>query len=107
MNGDKKPKIRKTKIKKRTISAEPVIDLSDNLHEIQTSSSQFLTPGKKTILFYVITSTTHLIPAFKSNKVYVIYGHIGVVFNCYTLDVTDQFQARFEKTKFNVIEVSK
>lgn len=67
MNGDKKPKIRKTKIKKRTISAEPVIDLSDNLHEIQTSSSQFLTPGKKTILFYVITSTAHFIPAFKSN----------------------------------------
>ena len=67
MNVDKKTKISKTKIKKRTILAEPVIDLKGNLHEIQTSSSQFLTPGKKPILFYVITSTTHLIPAFKSN----------------------------------------
>ena len=67
MNVDNKTKISKTKIKKRTISAEPVIDLGDNLHEMQTSSSQFLALGKKTILFYVITSTTHLIPAFKSN----------------------------------------
>ena len=107
MNVDKKTKISKSKIKKRTISAEPVIDPSDNFHEIQTSSSQFLTPGKEPILFYVITSTTHLIPAFKSNQAYVIYGHIGVAFNRHTLDVTDQFQARFGKTKFNVIEVSK
>ena len=67
MNVDKKTKISKTMIRKRTISAEPVIDVSENLHEIQTSPSQFLTPGRKTILFYVVTSTTHPIPAFKSN----------------------------------------
>ena len=104
MNVDKKTQISKTKRNKRTISAELVIDLSDNLREIQTSSSQFLTPGNKPILFYVITSTAHLIPDFKSNQANVIYRHIGGVFNHQTLDITDHFQAKFRKTKFNVVE---
>ena len=67
MNVDKKTQITKTKKSKRTISAEPVSELSDSLHEMQTLSSQFVTQGKKPILLDVITSTTHLNPAFKSN----------------------------------------
>ena len=67
MNVDQKPQISKIKKNKRTISAEPVSELSDSLHEIQTLSSQFVTQGKKPILLDVITSTTHLNPAFKSN----------------------------------------
>ena len=67
MNVDKKTQIGKTKKNKRTIPLEPVSELSDSLHEIQTLSSQFVTQGKKPILLDVITSTTHLNPAFKSN----------------------------------------
>ena len=67
MNVDQKTQISKIKKNKRTISAEPVSELSDSLHEIQTLSSQFMTQGKKPILLDVITSTTHLNPAFKSN----------------------------------------
>lgn len=67
MNVDQKTQISKIKKNKRTISAEPVSELSDSLHEIQTLSSQFVTQGKKPILLDVITSTTHLNPAFKSN----------------------------------------
>ena len=62
MNVNKKTQIGKTKKKKkkRNIPAEPVSELSDSLHEIQTSSSQFVTPGKKPILFHVRTSTAQL-----------------------------------------------
>ena len=70
MSVDKKIQIDKTKKNKRTISAETDSELSDSLNEIQISSSQFVIPGKKPILFYVITfitSTAHFIPAFKSN----------------------------------------
>ena len=67
MNVDQKTQISKIKKNKRTISAEPVSELSDSLHEIQTLSSQFVKQGKKPILLDVITSTTHLNPAFKSN----------------------------------------
>ena len=67
MNVDQKTQISKIKKNKRTISAEPVSELSDSLHEIQTLSSQFVTQGKKPILLDVITSTTHLNPAFKPN----------------------------------------
>ena len=67
MNVDKKTQITKTKKSKRTISAEPVSELSDSLHEMQTLPSQFVTQGKEPILLDVITSTTHLNPAFKSN----------------------------------------
>ena len=67
MNVDQKTQISKIKKNKRTISAEPVSELSDSLHEIQTLSSQFVAQGKKPILLDVITSTTHLNPAFKSN----------------------------------------
>ena len=65
MNVDKKTQIGKTKKNKRTIPSEPVSELSNSLHEIQTSSSQFVTPGKKQILLYVITSTPHFTPGFK------------------------------------------
>ena len=47
MNVDKKTQIGKTKKNKRTIPLEPVSELSDSLHEIQISSQQFVTPGKK------------------------------------------------------------
>ena len=67
MNIEKKTQIGKTKKNKWTIPAEPVSELSDSLHEMQTSSSQTVTPGKKPTLFYVITSTAHFIPAFKWN----------------------------------------
>ena len=67
MSVDKKTQIDKTKKNKRTISAEPDSELSDSLHEIQTSTSQFVIPGKKSVLFYVVTSTAHFIPTFKSN----------------------------------------
>ena len=67
MNVDQKTQISKIKKNKRTISAEPVSELSDSLHEIQTLSSQFVTQCKKPILLDVITSTSHLNPAFKSN----------------------------------------
>ena len=67
MNVDKKTQITKSKKNKRTIPAEPDSELSDNLHETQTSSSQFVTPGKKPILLYVITSTVYFISDFKSN----------------------------------------
>ena len=67
MSVDKKTQIDKTKKNKRTISAEPDSELSDSLHEIQTSTSQFAIPGKKSVLFYVVTSTAHFIPTFKSN----------------------------------------
>ena len=67
MNVDKKTQIGETKKNKWTIPSEPVSELSDSLHEIQTSSSEFVTPGKKEILFYVITSTADFIPGFKSN----------------------------------------
>ena len=73
---------------------------------MQTLSSQFVTQGKKPILLHVITSTTHLNPAFKSNSDYVIYGHIGGVFNRQTWDITDHLQTRFGKTKFNVVDFS-
>ena len=33
--------------KTQTIPVEPVSELSDSSHEIQTSSSQFVTSGKK------------------------------------------------------------
>ena len=67
MNVDQKTQVSKIKKNKQTISAEPVSELSDSLHEIRTLSSQFVTQGKKPILLDVITSTTHLNPAFKSN----------------------------------------
>ena len=67
MNVDQKTQISKIKKNKRTASAEPVSELSDSLHEIQTLSSQFVTQSKKPILLDVITSTTHLNPAFKPN----------------------------------------
>ena len=47
MNVDKKTQIGETKKNKWTIPSEPVSELSDSLHEIQTSSSEFVTPGKK------------------------------------------------------------
>ena len=68
MNVDKKTKIGKTKKNKRTIPTEPVSAVSHSLHEIQTSSSQFVTPGKKQILFYVITSTPHLPQLLKADS---------------------------------------
>ena len=67
MNVDQKTQVSKIKKNKQTISTEPVSELSDSLHEIRTLSSQFVTQGKKPILLDVITSTTHLNPAFKSN----------------------------------------
>ena len=51
MNVDKKTQIGETKKNKRTIPSEPVSELSDSLHEIQTSSSEFVTPGKN-LKFY-------------------------------------------------------
>ena len=60
MNVRKKRQIGKTKKTKRTILAEPVSELNDSLHEIQTWGSQFVAPGKKSIPFHVITSTTQL-----------------------------------------------
>ena len=47
MNVDKKTQIGETKKNKRTIPLEPVSELRDSLHEIQTSSSEFVTPCKK------------------------------------------------------------
>ena len=60
MNVDKNTQICKSKKHKRTIPAEPASELSDSLHEMQASSSQFVTPGKKPIVFHVITSTAQL-----------------------------------------------
>ena len=61
MNVAKKTQLGKTKKNKRNIRAEPVSELYNRLHEIQTStSSQFMTPGKKPLLFHVVTSNTQL-----------------------------------------------
>ena len=63
MNVDKKTQIGKTKKNKRTLPSEPVSELSD---EMQISSPQFVTTGKKQIIFYVINSISYFTPAFKS-----------------------------------------
>ena len=56
MNLDKKTQIGQTKKNKQTIPSESV---SDSLHEIQTSSPQYLAPGKKQILFYNFHFSLH------------------------------------------------
>ena len=66
MNVDKKTQIGETKKNKRNIPLEPVSELRDSLHEIQTYL-QNLWRHVRNKFYFVITSTAEFIPGFKSN----------------------------------------